>query len=725
MKIFAARRALCALLLLALAAFALPAAPVFSPPATLRVVSDGNYPPYLFRDANGELRGVIRDKWDLWSRATGVAVVLRGVEWTAAQEQVRSGEADVIDALSFTEARAREFSFGSGRGQVEARLFFHNTLGGIHDVASLRGLAVGAKAGSACGEWLRGHGVQLLRTYSDSRVLVEAAASGEIRLFCMDTPTARYLLTAQGMHDQFSESPALYTTTFDWAVRAGQGELLDFVQRGFARVPRSEIETIEARWLGRPVGNPLADRLVRVGILAAIVVIAALVALLLRNLYLHRRARLLSTVDAVTSLPNRGAVHDHLARAIALAARHQRPLALLLVSVERHKAARDAYGQRFGDRILQEAAARLSREAAGAFAGFAGGEEFAIVLAGLERPEDALPVARLALAALQEPYDLDGARVYCGASAGIAVHPRDGGSAGDLLQNAGIALTHARQARGDGVQLFVPEMQANAAGRLQLETELRGALGRGEYVLYYQPRLESATGTVVGFEALLRWQHPERGLLLPAEFIGLLEETGDITAVGEWVFRHACEQLIEWERAGLQPLPIAVNLSARQFHDRGLDVAVKKAITETGVNAGLLELELTESSLMRDPEEAVRTLRHLESYGIKLSVDDFGTGYSSLAYLRRFPLDALKIDRSFVRDATTSPDDAAITKAIIQLAHTLGLRVVAEGVETPAQRDLLRSLDCDEVQGFLFGRPMPAEQAAALLPPGLSSLRRA
>ncbi len=228
-------------------------------------------------------------------------------------------------------------------------------------MASLRGIAVGAKAGSACGEWLRGHGVQLLRTYSDSRMLVEAAASGEIRLFCMDTPTARYLLTAQGMHEQFSESPALYTTTFDWAVRAGQGELHDFVQRGFARVAGSELEAIEARWLGNPLGNPLASRLVRVGIFVATVVIATLLALLLRNLYLQRRARLLSTVDPVTGLPNRGAVHDHLARAIALASRDQRPLAVLLVSVERHKAARDAYGQRFGDSILQEAAARLSK----------------------------------------------------------------------------------------------------------------------------------------------------------------------------------------------------------------------------------------------------------------------------------------------------------------------------------------------------------------------------
>jgi len=242
-------------------------------------------------------------------------------------------------------------------------------------------------------------------------------------------------------------------------------------------------------------------------------------------------------------------------------------------------------------------------------------------------------------------------------------------------------------------------------------------------VLHYQPRFETASGALVGFEALLRWRHPERGMLAPGEFIGVLEETGGIGPVGEWVFRRACEQVMEWEAAGLQPLPVAVNLSASQFRNRGLDVTIARIIAETGVNAGLIELELTESSLMHDPEEAARTLRHLESFGLKLSVDDFGTGYSSLAYLKRFPLDALKIDRAFVRDATTNPDDAAITKAIIQLAHTLGLRVVAEGVETPEQHELLRSLDCDEVQGFLFGRPMPAEQAAAMLPPALSALR--
>jgi diguanylate cyclase (GGDEF)-like protein len=713
------------LLLLVLVAFA-AATPAEPPmPAKLRVVSDGNYPPYLFRGADGELQGVLRDKWELWSRATGVPVALEGVEWSQAQRMVREGEADVIDALSYTEARAREFEFGTGRASVEARLFFHRTLGGIHDVSSLRGLAVGAKAGSACGEWLRGHGVQLLRTYSDSRVLVEAAGAGEIRLFCMDTPTARYLLTENGLHDTFNESPALYTTTFDWAVAQGRGEMREFVQRGFARVTRSDLDAIDVRWFGGPVRLQLGNRFVMAGVVAVFLAIAFSVVLLMRNRFLHRRASLLSTVDATTGLPNRAGVHDRLVEAIGEAANGLRPLALLLVVVERRRAARDVYGMGFGDRILQEAAARLVAEAAGDFVGFAGGEEFAVVLDGLRDPEDAAGIARRMIAALQRPYDLDGERVYCGASVGIAVHPRDGGNAGALLQNAGIALSHARQGKGDPLRFFLPAMQASATGRMQLETALRGALERGEFVLHYQPRFDSASRAVVGFEALLRWNHPERGMLLPGDFIAVLEETGAIGAVGEWVFRSACEQIKSWEAAGLQPLPVAVNLSASQFRDRTLDVSVARAIAETGVNAGLLELELTESSLMHDPEEAVRTLRHLVSYGLKLSVDDFGTGYSSLAYLKRFPLDALKIDRTFVRDACTSADDAAITKAIIQLAHNLGLRVVAEGVETPEQRDLLRSLDCDEVQGFLFGRPMPASQAAELLPPALASLRSA
>ena len=693
------------------------------PPSPLVVVTDGNYPPYLFRGTDGELRGVVRDRWELWSKATGVPVKIEAMDWALAQQRVLEGRADVIDTLSYTEARAQRYEFGSGGGPVEARVFFHRNVGGIHDVSSLRGIAVGAKAGSACGDWLRAHGVQLLRTYTDSRALVEAAAGGDIRLFCMDAPTARYLLVESGLHEEFKESPPLYTTTLDWAVQEGRGSLRDFIQRGFARVPRSEMEAVEARWLGDPVRFPIPNRYWIGAAILVTLALGAAVFLLVRSRRLHRRATHLTTVDAVTSLPNRAALHAHLAGFIAAA--HDAEVALVVASVERLKGVRDAYGSILGDRVLHEAGQRVRAEAGASYAAFVGDDAFAVILDSLPRTEDAGVLARRLLATLQRPFEIDGQRVYCGASVGIAVHPRDGGNSAALLQNAGIALTHARQARSDALRFFQPEMQAVAAGRLQLETELRGALDRGEFMLHYQPRFDASGADLLGFEALLRWQHPQRGLLLPGDFIKVLEETGAIAAVGEWVFRRACEQVIEWERAGLQPLPVAVNISASQFRHRGLDLQLARIISEVGVNAGLIEIEITESSLMHDPEEAVRVLRHLKSFGLKLSVDDFGTGYSSLAYLRKFPLDALKIDRTFVRDATTNPDDSAITKAIIQLAHSLGLRVVAEGVELPGQRDLLQAWDCDEVQGYLFGKPMPAEKAAAMLPPALASLRSA
>jgi diguanylate cyclase (GGDEF)-like protein len=717
-------RALQALLaLVILAACATVAMAQLVPPSPLVVVTDGNYPPYLFRGSDGELRGVVRDRWELWSKATGVPVKIEAMDWMLAQQSVLDGRADVIDTLSYTEARAQRYEFGSGGGPVEARIFFHRTVGGIHDVASLRGIAVGAKAGSACGEWLRGHGVQLLRIYTDSRALVKAAAAGDLRLFCMDAPTARYLLVETGVYEEFKESPPLYTTTLDWAVQEGRGSLRDFIQRGFARVPRSELEAVEARWLGNPVRFPIPNRYWMGAAMLVALALGGAVFLLVRGRRLHRRATHLSTVDAVTAMPNRAALHAHLAGFIAGA--HDAEVVLVLACVERLKGVRDAYGSGLADRVLHEAGRRVRAEAGASYAAFVAEDAFAVILDSLPRSEDASGLARRLLATLQRPFEIDGQRVYCGASVGIAVHPRDAGNAGALLQNAGVALTHARQSRGDALRFFQPEMQAVAAGRLQLETELRGALEREEFALHYQPRYDASGTDLLGFEALLRWQHPQRGLLLPADFIKVLEDTGAIAAVGEWVFRQACLQVVRWESSGLQPLPVAVNISPSQFRNRGLDLTLARIIAEVGVNAGLIEIEITESSLMHDPEEAVRTLRHLKSYGLKLSLDDFGTGYSSLAYLRKFPLDALKIDRTFVRDATTNPDDSAITKAIIQLAHTLGLRVVAEGVELPEQRDLLRAWDCDEVQGYLFGKPMPAEKAAAMLLPALSSLRSA
>jgi diguanylate cyclase (GGDEF)-like protein len=398
------------------------------------------------------------------------------------------------------------------------------------------------------------------------------------------------------------------------------------------------------------------------------------------------------------------------------AAAQQRSVALLFVNIDRFKTVNDAFGPRLGDRMLQLVGTRIADcvERVG-LAGRMGADEFAVVLDGLGHPAEATSVARRVLEDLQRPYDVDGRRVYASASVGIAAYPGDGVHAATLFQKAGIALTQAKRDGGNRLQVFQQEMQAAAARRLQFETDLRGALERREFVLRYQPRYDAASGSVVGFEALLRWDHPGQGMIPPGEFIPILEETGEIAAVGEWVLRSVCEQIRAWELAKLQPLPVAVNLSASQFRHRSLDVAIARVIAETGVSAGLLELELTESSLMQDPEDAVRTLRHLESFGVKLSVDDFGTGYSSLAYLKRFPLDALRIDRAFVHDAPTNADDAAITTAIIQLGHALGLRIVAEGVETNEQRDLLLALGCDEMQGFLFARPAPASAIDALL----------
>ncbi|HEX5633044.1 MAG TPA: transporter substrate-binding domain-containing protein, partial [Gemmatimonadales bacterium] len=340
------------------------------------------YPPYLFRGPDGELRGVVRDKWELWSRTTGVPVTIEAMDWADAQHRVLEGDADVIETLSFTEARALQYEFGSGGASEEASIFFHRTLGGIHDVSSLRGLAVGMTSGSACGDWLRGHGVQLLRVYTDNQLLIAAAAAGEIRLFCMDTAVARYLLVEAGVHGDFKESPPLYSTTLDWAVRAGRGELRDFVQRGFARIPRPQMAAVEERWFGHPVGLPVHSRYwIATAAILALAIVAA-VALLVRNRRLHRRATHLSTRDAVTGLPNRAELHARLTRAIA-GAQVGRSVVLLICSVDRLKPVRDAYGPAFGDRILREAAARVTAEAGADFAAYVGDDEFAVLLDGL------------------------------------------------------------------------------------------------------------------------------------------------------------------------------------------------------------------------------------------------------------------------------------------------------------------------------------------------------
>lgn len=420
--------------------------------------------------------------------------------------------------------------------------------------------------------------------------------------------------------------------------------------------------------------------------------------------------------DPLTSLPNRSLYLDRLLQTIHQARRDHRFVGVLFIDLDRFKMVNDTLGHGAGDDLLLQVAQRLQAcVRACDTVGRLGGDEFSVALDDMASPEDAGIVANKIVAALALPFDVLGQQLYVSASVGISIFPSDGTEPDELLKNADTAMYRVKQAGRNSHQFYLSRMNEQAVERLRLETQLRGALDRGEFLLHYQPKVDLASGRLSGFEALLRWQHPERGLVPPGDFIAILEDTGLIIAVGQWVIAEACRQLMRWRAAGLEPRPVAVNISARQFAQKELVDIVGAILRETAVGPDLLEFELTESMLMSDPEGATRALASMKAFGIRLAVDDFGTGYSSLAYLKRFPLDTLKIDRAFVRDVPDDTDDATIAIAIIQLARSLHLNVVAEGVETEAQLAFLKAHGCIEGQGYLFARPLPVAAATRLL----------
>jgi diguanylate cyclase (GGDEF)-like protein len=424
----------------------------------------------------------------------------------------------------------------------------------------------------------------------------------------------------------------------------------------------------------------------------------------------------LAQYDALTNLPNRRQLAASLEDAIARAARDGQRAAVMFVDLDRFKNVNDMLGHGVGDQLLVQAAARLQACAGGAdVVARLGGDEFALVLPQVVENADAAAVAERVVEALARPFHLEGQQLFVSASVGIAAYPEDGQDAETLLKNADTAMYGAKNDGRNNYRFYAAAMREHTAQRLQLESQLRQALERAEFLLHYQPKLDLAAGTISGFEALLRWNHPQRGLVPPLEFIPILEDTGLIIQVGEWVIQEVCRQLRAWQAQGMAPAPVAINLSARQLQQDDLVGAVDAIVRAAGVDPRLLEFELTESMLMTNPEAAVETLSRIKALGMRLSVDDFGTGYSSLAYLKRFPLDALKIDRTFVRDLPGDSDDAAITKAVIRLAHSLSLKVVAEGVENVEQIRELEKYGCDEIQGYYIGRPLPGPACAPLL----------
>ena len=425
--------------------------------------------------------------------------------------------------------------------------------------------------------------------------------------------------------------------------------------------------------------------------------------------------------DVLTDLPNRILLQDRLSQAIELARRQGRLLAVMFMDLDQFKHINDSLGHAVGDQLLQSVARRLvgcvrhsdtiSRQ---------GGDEFVLLLPYIEHAEDAVLSVQKIFAALALPHRIDQHDLHISVSIGISIYPNDGQDAETLIKSADVAMYSAKENGRNNFKFFEQGMNVRAVQRQSIEASLRRALERQEFVLYYQPKINLRSGAIVGVEALIRWQHPERGLLLPEQFVPIAEDCGLILPIGRWVLRESCRQVRAWLQAGLPPITLAVNTSALEFRAKDFLENICAILEQTRLEPRYLELELTESILMRDAESTATLLHALADLGVKLAIDDFGTGYSSLSYLRKFPINTLKIDQSFVSQLTSNPDDAAIAMAVIGLGKSLKQRVIAEGVETAEQYAFLLTQQCDEGQGYYFGRPMPAGEFAKLLEIGIS-----
>ena len=429
----------------------------------------------------------------------------------------------------------------------------------------------------------------------------------------------------------------------------------------------------------------------------------------------NKQLRHLATHDALTGLPNRVLMDDRIGQCIALADRQGQTFAVIVLDLDRFKVVNDSFGHRVGDELLREVAQRLKsvvREID--TVARLGGDEFVLIITQSPERDEIQAVASRIIEVMQAPVRIAGVEIHTSPSIGIAVYPHDASTTETLLAHADAAMYYAKQQGRNNFQYFAPRMNTATQEKVRLESDMHVALEQKQFELHYQPKVNTATGVMHGAEALLRWTHPELGVIPPSKFIPIAEECGLIGALGAWVVREACRQARAWQLDGLPPLRIAVNLSASQFRQGDIVSIIRDALDAVGLDARYLEVELTESVVMSDPEESIAILEKLSTMGVLVSIDDFGTGYSSMSYLRRFPIDKIKIDRGFISEAMSRPDDASIVRAIVSLAHNLRLKVVAEGVESSEQLEFLKTLGCDQYQGFHYSPALPASQFLAL-----------
>jgi diguanylate cyclase (GGDEF)-like protein/PAS domain S-box-containing protein len=442
------------------------------------------------------------------------------------------------------------------------------------------------------------------------------------------------------------------------------------------------------------------------------------------RIHSENQLNFLATHDALTNLPNRTLLIDRLGQSIARLDWQKRKVAVLFLDMDRFKVINDTLGHTVGDILLKAVAERLTASVRnGDTVARLGGDEFIIVLADIAYAEDVTKVAEKIIHSLSKPFNLEVNELFITTSIGISLYPDDGKQSETLLKNADTAMYRAKEQGRNNYQYYSSAMNVSSFERLMMETSLRQALEKGEFLLHYQPQVDLVTNQIIGTETLIRWKHPTMGLVSPAKFIPLAEETGLIVSIGEWVLRTACLQNKAWQAAGLPPIRNSVNVSGIQFRRTNLVETIRRVLDETGLAPQYLEIELTESILMKNEEKMIAAIDALHEMGVYISIDDFGTGYSSLSYLKRFAINSLKIDQSFIREITVNPEDAAIVAAIVTLAHSLKLKVIAEAVETDDQLEFLRTLKCDEMQGYLFSKPLPAEDIVELLKENIKKAR--
>ncbi|MDP8567485.1 EAL domain-containing protein [Methylophilus aquaticus] len=829
--------------------------------SSITVISDDNYPPYLFKDADGNTVGIVADIWALWEQKTGVKVTLVSTVWESAQQQLLSGQADVIEMIFKNSEREKNYAYSPPYAQVPVGIYAHESLTGLTSPASLSGFTVGAQKGDGCIFKLKEAGVKSFRLYNSYEEIIQAVLHQQVKIVCMDDYPARYYLYRLDNTNQVRRAFGLYEGQFHRAVSKNNLAMLALVEKGMVAISPHEVAAIEEKWKGSYVQAFSYSKRVfylisGLGLVAAIMALSILTLRLavkrktleIENKSLeieHQRARLQNILDAtragtwewnvqtgecqfnarwaemlgyasgelmpfsvetaqrlihpddwqkakslvaqhlagesefyecdirmrhkqgywiwvadrgqliprsaahlplmmsgthiditekkeaeqeiwrqanydsLTQLPNRHYFNCHVLQGLESAKENKQRVALLALDLDRFKEVNDTLGHHRGDELLVQAGQRIRNEVeAQAMVARLGGDEFAIMLPLVSDAALAKLCERL-LGALSSSYVLEGERVFVTASIGVSIFPDDAATAAEMMRHSDQAMYDAKNNGRNQFRVFTPAMQEALDTRMALARDLRLAVENGELRDYYQPIVDLHTGEIVKAEALMRWQHPALGLIGPTVFIPVAEEIGAIIEMGDWIFQQAAHHILQWQSLVGAAFAISVNKSPVQFtgHQLSKNDWVSH-LRYMGIEGRRIVVEITEGLLLNPDPEIEDILLHFRDAGIQVAIDDFGTGYSSLSYLTKFDIDYLKIDQSFTRHLNEGNESYVLCEAIIVMAHKLGLKVIAEGVETALQRDLLRAIHCDFAQGYFYSPPVPAETFKTLLEQG-------